>query len=712
MGLTAWSHSVEPTPSGNIDTGFPTGDDGSGAIPLAWNTTSFPSLLGLSSAFSTNIRSFLSEPTPGGALITLRTVSGAAVEESGWTLFADVLANASTTANSGVLALDATYGPTTISLIAPWSRVAAGAADTTAPTIPLGFRATGTSAPVALQCESVSELFVSGQTQNGCRRINWLRNGSKIGETSIAVNVLEQPSLMSFGGATASYIQTGNQFDLTVNGAAGFNGTTDEGAMLGVRMTGTAWTAVLRVLTTPATTSSVAHSGLMVRATADVNSPFVQAYQGPTETRARARLAVGATVQASPNVSTLGPGDQKIVRNGNVFTVHRWDGANWALQETYTCPMSNVVFVGPCGASRATAVFTTQSSELSVSAAAAPTFSDSTPGSGSIAYSAKSEDLTNTPSAGNQSVASATQTVSISSGQSGAVVYKSFYTFADGVAVPPGTALNTDSVTGNFLREVVDSPVLSRNIVIPPANTPFPPTMPAPGTTVRCKALHQYLLRGAQSDKRVEISIQAQVPNFTEVWYGFSFQIRPTTNHTGGQMVFFQVHHTNYPNPAPNGANPQTIVPLAIFTSNGAIGLWTQYRPDLNQNFHDLDRYEAGGALDLGPAFHTLVKGVREVYVVRVIWDPRTNGNGKLQIWRNDLLVADITKPIGYLYPILNASGQPTGAYNTMDYNPHIGLYGSEGATFGPGDNVVDFEHSEFKQAVGTNLYNAVRPSA
>jgi len=708
MALTGWSHTIAPTPSGNIDTGFPNGDDGSSAIPLTWDASAFPTLLGLTAAFSQNVRSFLQEPTPGAALIQLRSISGDDAITAGWTFASDVLARSSTVQGTGVLALDATYAGQTATIQLPWSYVPVIGTDTLSPTIPLGLKALGVAAPVSLSCEAVSELYNATLAQGGCRRINFYRNGTKFTDVTVTPNVLEAPLLMAFGSTTsANFTQAGNRYDLTVNGAAGFNGTTDEGCMLGVRVTGTAWRAVLRVISTPGTTNANAHSGLMVRATTDANSPFVQAWQGPTDTRARARLAVGASVVSSPSVSTLGPGDQLIERTDlSTFLVYRWSGSDWALQDTYSCPMPLVVYVGPCGSSRSTTVFTTSCSELSISTAGRLTVSDPAPGLGSIAYTVKSEDL-----AGNVSAVSQTQTVSISSGQTGSTVYKSFYTFADGVAVPPGTALNTDSVTGNFLREVIESTVLSRNIVIPAAGTPLPPTMPAAGTTVRCKALHQKLIRGAQSDKRVEISIQAQVPNFTEVWYGFAWQCRPETDHTGGQMVFFQVHHTNYPNPAPNGAKAQTIVPLAIFTEGGYIGLWTQYRPDLNQDFHDLDRYTPGGT-SLGTPFHTLNKGVREVYVFHVIWDPTVNGNGLLQIWRNDVLVANIKKPIGYLYPILDASGQPTGRYNTMDYNPHIGLYGSEGAVFGPGDNIVDFEHSEFKQAVGSNLYNAVRPSA
>lgn len=666
MGLVAWSETFEPTPSGDIDTGFPTGDDGSAAIPLAWNSAAFPSLVSLAAAFSQNVRTFLTEPTPGAALITLRSVSGADVSESGWTLAADVLANSSTTSNSGVLALDATYGATTVSLIRAWSRVATGGADTTPPTIPLGMRTSGTAAPIAITCQNVSEIPVTGQTPTGVRRINAYRNGTKFSETiagTLAANILEGPSLLTFGaGTAANWNQTGNEITLTASGAAGFNGTTDEGALVAVRVSGTSWKAVLRITSHPGG-ATTAHAGLMVRATSDANSPFVQAYQAPdaaTGSRARARLSAGATVVASPAVTPLGPPcDQMIQREADLYSVYRWSGTDWTLQDSFTVPMGNLVYVGGGYSSRQAAAGTVVFAELSISSAADVTFTDASPSATSI-YTLKSEDVQ-----GNLSPASDSKTVTLAT--TGPVTYKANFDWSDGIVIPANCAVSRDAPSGDYSQTIVNSTVLK-------------------GT-----ALRQRIVRHLDGDKRIELAIQTNVPNFTDTWYGFAMHVRSEFTYMQGQSVFFQNHHTNYPQ--------QTIVPFAMFIRNNQIGMWKQYRPDLNFPAHDLDRYENG---ELGAAFHTLTKGVRDIYVVNILWDPRLaadGGVGYCKIWRNDALVFSEVKPIGYGYP-----------GNTMTYNPKIGVYGVNDPAVPAGADTCDIEHTEFRYAVGSNLYNAVRP--
>jgi len=675
MATLGWSYSFLPTPSGNIDTGHEDGDDGTPAIPLAWGV--FPSLIGLAASFSVVPRTYLSEPFPGAALISLRTVSGDDVFGAGWSYVGETLTNGSTL-GSGVLALDASYNGQTVTLTLPWSRLLAGGPDTVPPSIPI-VTASGTAAPITLTADPVSDVFVAGQTTAGVRRINWFRNGLAMGQpTLVNPNILGEPALIAFGGATASYSQTGKQFALTANGAGGFNGTSDEGAMLAWTVSGD-FTATLRILSHPGDVSSVAHAGIMVRPSSAANSAFFQLYVPPdpaTGSRIRARLAPGQTPVVGNSVSTATSGLFRVVRVGDTLFGYYRAASGWSAYGSYTVPMGQTVIVGPPLASRGTSVQTTVYSEISISTDAAVTFIDNTPFVGvANVYTATSDDLS-TPA----NVSTASDPVTVTIAASGNFTYRLYETYDDGIAKPAKWNTATRAATAiNFIREIRNIPALGGN------------------------ALVQGLTRRGIGDLRVEEeAVQNAISlNLQEIWVEFDVYIDPLTNYTALSTIW-QSHHRSTPVTSTSNA------PVNLYIENNSFGVWTIFWEDLNGanggTNRQTDRYRAGGANDLGAAFHTLVKGVKIHFKFHIIWDPRASlgagCTGLFEGWKDDIQFISRKKAIGYGDYVPPAGG-PTIVNN---YNSHLGWYGigSDPFTVGTNDTII-VAHKNYKEWTGSN---------
>lgn len=86
----------------------------------------------------------------------------------------------------------------------------------------------------------------------------------------------------------------------------------------------------------------------------------------------------------------------------------------------------------------------------------------------------------------------------------------------------------------------------------------------------------------------------------------------------------------------------------------------------------------SGATNDLGDAFHIMVPGIYTRWAFRIHWDERpisAGGQGRLEIWKNGVNVADIAGPIGY-GPHVRAQVSPViHIGDVTQYNMSLGPY-------------------------------------
>jgi hypothetical protein len=139
MALRGGSFHIILTPSGNADSRFLNGDDGTAGIPLTWEaSTNWPTLQGITvnTGFTLDLTTLLDQP--GSPDATFSVTPGFALP-TGWSISTDDLIQTGGTPGSGSARIRATrLGFTADTHTLLISSIAAPAADTLAPTIPTG----------------------------------------------------------------------------------------------------------------------------------------------------------------------------------------------------------------------------------------------------------------------------------------------------------------------------------------------------------------------------------------------------------------------------------------------------------------------------------------------------------------------------------------------------------------------------------------------
>lgn len=307
-------------------------------------------------AVSLNVRSCISGPEAAASTLAVVTVSGS----SGWSISGNNLLVTAGAAGAGIFDITVTdrFGTVYNFPQSVWSFIAAGGADTMAPTVPTGMVITPLSSGLNVTFDSSSDNFDGATAPSGVASYNLYNQATKLTPSINAPTINKSPLLTgtSIGGSApaATAVQTKQAWALTAAGVGFFNVPTDECEFESVQLSGDQAVAVEIDAYTSAFNFSTA--GLMVRADLTPTAPFIVAYlhNGTQGIRVAARTTVGGLATNLVQLTTVtGPVRFRIDRSGNLFTVfYSQDGGQWQLFTTLTLGLPAVCSWGMVLSSR------------------------------------------------------------------------------------------------------------------------------------------------------------------------------------------------------------------------------------------------------------------------------------------------------------------------------------------------------------------------
>jgi hypothetical protein len=353
MALVARSFRLAVNGDGTRDTDYPAGDKPPSAATLSWADLSAVAALIASrttgSAFSHDVRQYLSGTGAATATITIVTVSGDDAASEGWSIEnSDDLEHPGTGTGSGAFKLRATVtGNSLDSDPLNWVLSAAPSADTTAPTVPTGLSYVADEGEVIVSWDASTDPYV-GEAGEGVKEYDIRFDG---GAPTVVAGVpgLSLPLTQTLLGAsdgTPDSTQDGTDWSLSFGGA-GIDDATDNVLFRGAQITGDfTLTCKVASLTSAASFPKV---GLAVYETLAVGAKRVLLYfQGNGKSQGRSRTTTDATDSGNLfNNTVAAPIYLQIKRTSNSWALNvSTDGNNWVSQATPSNPMASTVFAG------------------------------------------------------------------------------------------------------------------------------------------------------------------------------------------------------------------------------------------------------------------------------------------------------------------------------------------------------------------------------
>ena len=342
---------IVPAPSGVGYWAYPVGNP---PAP-AWSTV--PNVLNQVTSYSVNVLTTYISPTAGCTCVLNGTLP------AGWTFNGTTLSYNGTSINAtevSGLTFTATLtatGLTAVSNAFSLQGVGAPAADTFAPTVPLGVSVSEiTQNSATVSGFPSSDPSPPATIWSGLQQYNVAITGAAGTPFTISSTAGNQPIflLQDIGAPSpaSTLTQTGADLAMTSYGTSLF-GTADQCGMAAQQLTGTSW-ALLCKISAFTSTLGFAIAALAARNSlaagsqnvAVVSFPFSQGYGVVFQNRAAAN---GTTTQAGSTANTVSPIWLALVRSGDTYTGY-WskDGNAFSALGSSTQVMGSTLYVGPC----------------------------------------------------------------------------------------------------------------------------------------------------------------------------------------------------------------------------------------------------------------------------------------------------------------------------------------------------------------------------
>jgi regulation of enolase protein 1 (concanavalin A-like superfamily) len=388
MALATLSVRLDINPDGTGDTEYPTGTKPPGVGTASWGDLSALSAAiaqrTTGTAFSHNIRQYLTGTAAPAATLSLATVSGDNAAAEGWAISGDTLTHPGNNPGAGFFKLGATVASNTVfSDALSWAWVNP-ATDTLGPTVPTGLTGTPGVGGIVWSWDASSDPQDGLIAAAGVEEYDFELNG--------AVTVV--PGVQGLSGALSvtnigavspapSAVQDGRNWTLTAAGL-GIDTTADECGFLGRQVSGDC-TVIAKIFSIAGTGTNFAPGGVMIRESAAAGAKYVALYQW--------LAAQNQGIQGKYRINTNGPRANlatvagtttprwlKLDRAGDLFTLsYSTDGRAWVEMSTQTVPMAAVVQVGAfASAMQAGNVITVAVHELNINTAPRLTRSQTT----------------------------------------------------------------------------------------------------------------------------------------------------------------------------------------------------------------------------------------------------------------------------------------------------------------------------------------------
>ena len=324
--MTAPSPSLQitATPSGNLDSRYTDGDDGSGS--LAWDApASWPAFTNITvnTSFTSDISARLADPGSPSATLTVHPDYTLG---TGWAFDGTNLTQTGTTAASGQVRFRATrLGAVVDSHIMNYSSIAAGSTDDVAPTKIVGLDVTlnGSNQPV-ISFESPCDPFVSGKDTDGLNDFRVTRDTTDLTDVAFSgVGLSLEYTETDVGTLSPAGTSTQTVADWQLTGEGNISSTADNFRFVHGTVSGD-FTATVEVESFTNGTNDFAKAGIMARTDTSSGSAMVFArVHRSREVRLEYRAAAGQSriTIGSGQVSAF-PCQLKLQREGNVWTVY------------------------------------------------------------------------------------------------------------------------------------------------------------------------------------------------------------------------------------------------------------------------------------------------------------------------------------------------------------------------------------------------------